>query len=170
VVISNALDRPAPDSAIRLQADLAARVDFEQSFLHEVLEWVGYVGKPLFNSFVNILMYEGVRHPISAESSTRMATSDGPIFVPGQQGDIPMDFAPTEPMMHGKTAVDGLELGYLAEKNLYLDVVRSVEDDSVDFGFRCDAELMDEGMVRAFAGQIAGEVVKIVESFEKRMR
>lgn len=78
-----------------------------------------------------------------------------------------METAPADSMKKGRTAVDALETGYLAEKNLYLDVVRNVEDDCVSFGVRCDRELMDEGMVRAFAVEIAEEVEKIVRDFER---
>jgi amino acid adenylation domain-containing protein len=162
VVIPDALDQPTLESVQRLQCDLAERVEFEQSYLHEVLDWVGCGGKPLFNTFVNILSHEGAR-PTSAVSSTAITASSDPLFVPCQLGDIPMDIAPAEEMEYGKTAVDALDVGFLAEKNLYLDVVRSTEDDCVDFAIKCDGELMDEGMVRSFAGEIAGEVEKIVE-------
>jgi len=112
---------------------------------------------------VNILSYEGGRGQTSAESSTATTANSDPLFVPYQLGDIAMNIAPAEEMEYGKTAVDALDVGFLAEKNLYLDVVRSTEDDCVDFGIKCDGELMDEGMVRSFAGEIAGEVEKIVE-------
>lgn len=168
VVIPDALDRPALESAQRLQVDLAERVEFEQSYLREILGWVGCGGGPLFNTFVNILSHEGARGPLSASSSsTRPTTSSDPLFVPCQLPHVPMDAVPAETMKHGKTAVDGLEVEYLAEKNLYLDVARRVEDDCIDFGIRCDGELMDEGTVRAFAGEIAVEVEKIVEGIER---
>lgn len=170
VVIPDALDRPALESAQRLQFDLAGRVEFEQSYLHEVLEWVGCGGKPLFNTFVNILSHEGAARgsASSSLSSTRTAkTSAEPLFVPWQPANILMNPAPTEPMEQGKTAVDALDVGYLAENNLYFDVVRSLEDDCVDFGIRCDVELMNEGTVRAFANEIAEEVMQIVEGIEQ---
>ena len=169
VVIPEALDRPALESAQRLQSDLAERVEFEQSYLHEVLEWVGCGGKPLFNTFVNILSHErgAQARPASASSSSSSTTVSDPLFVPWQSADISVDPAPTELSMHVKTTVDALDVGYLAEKNLYLDVARSVEDDCIDFGIRCDVELMDEGMVRGFAVAISEEVEKIVQSFER---
>ncbi|CAD6589977.1 MAG: hypothetical protein ASARMPRED_004341 [Alectoria sarmentosa] len=170
VVIPEALDRPVLESAQRLQSGLAERVEFEQSYLHEVLEWVGCGGKPLFNTYVNILSHEGAHGAPSPPKMTKTTTtSSDPLFIPYQLSNLPLDPAPAEPTNHGKsTAVDALEVGHLAEKNLYLDVVRRVEDDCVDFGIRCDGELMeDEGAVRAFAGEIAGEVEKIVEGIER---
>lgn len=169
VVIPEALDRPALESAQRLQSDLAERVEFEQSYLHEVLEWVGCGGKPLFNTFVNILWHEGGAQARAASvSSSISTTSPDPLFVPWQSANISsMDPARTELGMHAKTTVDALDVGYLAEKNLYLDVVRSVEDDCIDFGIRCDTELMDEETVRAFAVAISEEVEKIVQNLER---
>ena len=169
VVIPAALDRPVLESAQRLHSDLAERVEYEQSYLHEVLELVGCGGKPLFNTFVNILSHEGAHGAPSPSPTTTITTttSSDPLFIPHQPANLPMDPAPAEPMNDGKTAVDALEVGYLAEKNLYLDVVRRVEDDCVDFGIRCDGELMDGGAVRAFAGEVAGEVEKIVGGIER---
>ena len=169
VVIPEALDRPALESAQRLQYDLAKRVEFEQSYLHEVLEWVGCGGKPLFNTFVNILSHEGGaqarQDPASSSSST---TVSDPLFVPWQSVNYSsMEQIPKELGMHVKTTMDALDVGYLAEKNLYLDVARSVEDDCIDFGIRCDVELMDEETVRAFAVAVSEEVEKIVQSFEE---
>lgn len=171
VVIQDALERPALESAQRLHSDLAERVGFEQSYLHEVLEWVGCGGKPLFNTFVNILSHEGKTRDSPSESSlssgTTATTSVEPLLIPWEPANILMDLATTEPMELGRTAVDALEVGYLAEKNFYLDVVRRVENACIDFSIRCDKELMDEGMVRAFAIAISEEVEKIVQGFER---
>lgn len=168
VVIPEALDRPALESAQDLQSDLADRVEFEQSYLHEVLSWVGYRDKPLMNTFVNILSHESGRGaPSASSSSTRTKTSSDPLFVQWQLGRTAIDSAPAEPRNQERTAVDGLDVGFLAEKNMYLDVTKSVDNDCIDFGIRCDGELMDEGIVRAFAGEIAGEVNEIVNIIER---
>lgn len=170
VVIPDALERPALESAQRLQSDLAERVGFEQSYLHEVLEWVGCGGKPLFNTFVNIIWHEGKTggSPSASSSSIERTaiTNVETLLIPWEPVNISTDLAMTKRMELGTTAVDALEVEYLAEKNLYLDVVRSVDDDCIDFGIRCDGELMDEGMVRAFAVDISEEVERIVQSFE----
>lgn len=171
VVIRDAVSRPVLESARGLQGDLAERVEFEQGGLREVLDCVGWgcgSGGPVLNAFVNILSSReggggGGASSSSSSSSTRTA-DPSPLFVPWQLGNSTlMAAAAAEPVEHGRTAVDGLETGFLAEKNFYLDVVRRVEDDCVDFGMRCDGELMNEGIMRAFAGEIAGEVGRIVE-------
>ncbi|MCJ1227990.1 hypothetical protein MMC12_004649 [Toensbergia leucococca] len=171
VVIPKALTLPGLESARRLQEDLAERVEFEQSFLGEVLEWIECGGKPLFNTFVNVLSQEGEGawggRSASTSSSSSLKTSTGssdPLFVPYQPENLP---APVEPLDHGggRTAVDRLEVGFLAERNFYLDVVRVVKNNCIDFAIRCDGELMDEDGARAFAGEVAGEVKKICEGF-----
>ncbi|MCJ1475040.1 hypothetical protein MMC13_003700 [Lambiella insularis] len=164
VVIPDALDRPALESAQNLQRDLAERVAFEQSYLHEVLQWVGCGGKPLFNTFVNILSHEGARSRPFTSPTSGVHNDSTPFLLPCELGEVPVD---AEPMPQGRTAVDGLEVGFLADKNLYLDVARSVENDCVDFGIRCDGELMDEEAVRVFARKIAREVEEIVEGMER---
>lgn len=165
IVIPSAWDQPVDESAKDLQADLAARIEFEQSYLSEVLTMVGYGSgeKPLFNTFVNILSYED--RTLAESSKAKRARDEEALFVPYQLDGMG-DLAPSE-IRRGKTAVDGLEVGYLAEKNLFLDVVRNVEDDCVDFGIKCDGALLDEGMVRVFAGEVAAEVATVVEAFRE---
>ena len=167
LLVPDALERPVLESAQRLQFDLAERVEYEQSYLHEILDWVECRDKPLFNTFVNILSHEGTRGPPSASSSTRATTSSETLLVPCQLGDIPIDATLAGPVKRGRTAVDGLEVGFLAEQNFYLDVVRSIEDDCVDFEIRCDGELMDEGMINVFASMIALELEKIVDVIKR---
>lgn len=170
VSIREALPRPVVESLQDLQADLAERVEFEQSYLQEVLEWVGQAdgygngfAEPLFNTYVNILSYEGPRGGTSSSSDT------DPLFLPYPIDDTTSTTStaaenPLPPLP--PTTIDTLELNHLSAKNLYLDVVRKTEDDRVDFSIRCDAELMDEGAVRAFAGEIVDEVGRIIVELE----
>ena len=164
IVIPEALDRSASESARRLQADLAERVEFEQSYLHEVLDWVGCGGTPLFNTYVNILSQDGPRSP-SSSSSSPPPPSSNPLFTHYQpETSLTQPITPPSPREPVKTAVDRLNTDYLAEQNLYLDVARSVADDCLEFGIKCDRELMDEEGMRAFAGAIMREVEWIMEA------
>lgn len=61
-----------------------------------------------------------------------------------------------------KTAVDALDTTFLAETNLYLDIVRNIESDVIDLAIKCDGELMDEDAVKTFAAGVVGEVGEIV--------
>ena len=173
VLIRDALTRSAVESAHSLQADLAKRVEYEQSYLHEVLEWIRPEGdqgivQPLFNTYVNILSYERPKEDPPPSSSA--AASSEPFFLPCNLDDIIPNNTTTTTIINSSpsetvqtpTAIDSLSVDYLAQHNLYLDVVRNPETDSVDFFIRCDAELMDEETVRGFAGKMVQEVQKII--------
>ena len=170
VLIRDALTRPVVESAHGLQADLAERVEYEQSYLHQVLRWIGPAGddgviQPLFNTYVNILSYE---RPNGASS---VAASPEPLFLPYNLDDInpttttTTNSSPSE-TIQVPTAIDSLSVDYLSQHNLYLDVVRNPETDSVDFFIRCDAELMNQETVGAFAEDIVQEVQRIIAEIE----
>lgn len=151
--VPDVLEASALQSTQRLQADLAQRVPFEQSYLHDILRYVGIEGKPLFNAFVNILPGPPPAPEFAAalftpyqqtkDSSTELATHEA---ISTTKGDM------------GNTAVDALDTAYLADENLYLDVVRKDDEGCLDFAARCDRRLMDEDEVRAFMEQVAREV------------
>ena len=171
VLIRDALTRPVIESAHGLQEDLAERVEYEQSYLHQVLEWIrppddeGTV-QPLFNTYVNILSYERPKGGQPPSSSSAAATE--PLFIPWNLDDSTpnttttlTNSSPSE-TVQVPTAIDTLTVDYLSQHNFYLDVVRNAETDSVDFFIRCDAELMDEEMVRGFAREMVHETQKII--------
>lgn len=60
--------------------------------------------------------------------------------------------------------MDGLDVGMIAEKNLFLDVGRSFDGDAADFTIRCDGGLMEGEEVRRFAVEVAEEVIQLVET------
>lgn len=45
------------EAAKDIQADLGRRTAFEQSYLHEILPWVGQTKGPLFNIYINLLWH-----------------------------------------------------------------------------------------------------------------
>ncbi|KAM0796692.1 hypothetical protein BDR22DRAFT_917471 [Usnea florida] len=186
VVVPNATEQGSivAETLGRLQGDLAERVEFEQGFMGDVVRWVGCGGgdgEPGFNTFVNILWGEGKGSCASelsepAESSTtgmrtpRTTTTPNPpdpLFTPWQPRPISIDTAPASQTTHSSTPIDDLNISYLAEKNFYLDMVRNIQNDCIDFSIRCDADLMDEGKARTFARNIAGEVDEIVEDLQR---
>lgn len=154
LLIPEALSCNPRATAQALQSDLAARVPFEQSYLHDILGWIGTAHVPLFNTYVNILWHEGMNTPSSS--------SEDDLLVPWRPGSS-SELAPTEPMT-GRTAVDGLDVGMIAEKNLFLDVGRSFDGDAADFTIRCDGGLMEGEEVRRFAVEVAEEVIQLVET------
>ncbi|KAL2048818.1 hypothetical protein ABVK25_010943 [Lepraria finkii] len=154
LLIPEALSCNPSATAQALQSDLAARVPFEQSYLHDILGWIGNAHVPLFNTYVNILWHEGMNAPSSS--------SEDDLLVPWRPGSS-SELAPTEPMT-GRTAVDGLDVGMIAEKNLFLDVGRSFDGDAADFTIKCDGDLMEGEEVRRFAVEVAEEVIQLVET------
>ena len=169
VLVRDALARPAVESARALQVELAERVEYEQSYLPEVLGWAGCGGEPLFNTFVNILSHEG-----PGRGGPSPASTSDTLFVPWQIGEMTID-TETSTATTATTAaeiiptpISTLDTAFLADKNLYLDVVRRPEDDCVDFAIRCDGSLMDEGAARAFAEEVAREVGGIVEEIQRQ--
>ena len=158
--IPQAIRSPTTESVQRMHTDLADRVAFEQSYLRDILAWVGSQGAPLFNTFVNILAGEVESQYTELDSTANNAT---PLFTPYHSGLSPSDLEPKRPRGKLKTAVDGLDTSFLAERNLYLNVVKRVEADGLDFYVRCDSGLMDEMMMRSFADEVAQEMGRIVE-------
>ena len=170
VLVRDALARPAVESARALQVELADRVEYEQKYLPEVLGWAGCGGEPLFNTFVNILSHEG-----PGRGGPPPASTSDTLFVPWQIGETTIDTetstATTTTTAAAEiipTPISTLDTAFLADKNLYLDVVRRLEDDCVDFAIRCDGSLMDEGAARAFAEEVAREVGGIVEEIQRQ--
>ncbi|KAL8738243.1 MAG: hypothetical protein Q9181_000923 [Wetmoreana brouardii] len=134
-----------------LQSDLAARVPFEQSYLHDVLDWVGWEPKPLFNTFINILWNtEADDSPASSEMLlSQWKDGDGDDIVPYQR-------------LPGRTAVDGMDTSFLADENLFLDVEKCVYEDMLRLVVRCDYGAMSEDKAKAFVVQVGEEIARCV--------
>ena len=139
--------------------------------MSDVLEYVDMGGIPLFNSYVNILS----TFPPSMVSGG-YAVDDRPLFAaypPPEDIQTELFAQTATPVMaqgSAQTAVDALETGYLADENLYLDVVRRDNDDCVDFAVKCDMQLMSEPEVRHFVNEISREVEKFVTTLESNCR
>ncbi|KAL9632663.1 MAG: hypothetical protein Q9204_003705 [Flavoplaca sp. TL-2023a] len=189
VCVPSAMSATMAKSAERLQADLAERVAWEQSFLKEVLGFVGLGGKgPVFNAFVNILAFppderlDGnddvdveskkekdilfTPYHLPPSEAASLYTSSPPLEEPvtaSMESSIPTNSTPSPP----KTAIDGLETGYLSGKNFYLDIVRKDADDIIDFAVKCEAGLMSEEQVRAFVLEMVAEVEEFLGDGEE---
>ena len=156
-------ERSDLDTALAIQDDLGRRVPFEQSHLRNVLAWKDGLDPsgpetklvPLFNANLNLLWH--------GKKSINKAAAES-LWKPLDIG-VPTDFASEEPIP-GETAVDGLETGYLAAQNLFVDVGPAEVTDSIDFGVKCDFSLMNEEMVRGFVERVAAEIERIVSGLE----
>ena len=132
-----------------LQSDLTARVPFEQSNLRDILTWVGWDQKPLFNTYVNILW--GTEAGAGADGSVGL-------LVPWTDSGDVSDIVP-EYRVKGRNAVEGLDTDLLADGNLYLDVQRSPSEDVLHLIARCDYQVTSEDEAEAFMKKLLEEIV-----------
>ena len=178
VCVPSALTTPITQSAHRLQADLAECVDYEQSFLKEVLEYAGMgAKKPMFNAYVNILSSPPSKNSKEGENKEiftpyQLSEEEAASLYTGAAAANPDEASSSTETGNGtrsmvKTAVDALETSHLAERNFYLDTVRREVDDCVDFAVKCDGGLLDEGQVRGFVEEMLREVRQFMEAGEK---
>lgn len=137
-------------SAHALQDHLAQRVGFEQSHLLDVLDAIGHgVGVPLFNAYINIL-----------DSSPPSSFAEGEeLLTPYHLPDIAG--MPKQRCDGAKTSVDGLETGFLAEENVYLDIVTDGAGDRLDLVMRCDSGAIDQEE----ADEFLEAMMAVVEGF-----
>lgn len=136
-----------------VQADLAERVPFEQSYLHGILESVGWGRKALFNTFVNILWSSS---PMGGAGDT------AGLLTPWEEANLE-DLAPSQ-RVPGRTGVDGLDTGVLAGENLFLDVLRCGGEDELKLVIRCDGGVLSLEEAERFLDRLRVEVGKCVES------
>ncbi|KAM3076796.1 hypothetical protein ACMFMG_003734 [Clarireedia jacksonii] len=137
----------------KIQEDMSQRVSYEQSHLRDVLQ-EEKTPEPLFNASLNLLFH----NPI-ASSEVNVVE---PLLKPMNIG-VPTDYA-SKTKIDGETAVDQLDTGYLAKRNLFVDVGPSAGHGAIDFGVKVDAVLVGEEEVREFVGKVGREAENIVES------
>ncbi|GME63927.1 Nonribosomal siderophore peptide synthase SidC [Neofusicoccum parvum] len=156
LAVPGALGRPAAAAARAVQAELGARVEHEQADLRAVVGEAGGAGR--FNVFANLLWQREERAAeVEAEGG------EGLVLEPLRIG-VPTDFAPEEAAV-GKTAVDGLDCGWLRkENNVFVDVGRNAETDALDLGVRYEGEALEREDVEGFIREFAEEVRRVVDA------
>lgn len=158
LMLPNVSTTGIPASAHALQDHLAQRVGFEQSHLLDVMDTIGHgVGVPLFNALINILD--------SSSSSLSAAEEKGEeLLIPYHLTDIAAANDTPSQRYEGenkRTALDGLETGFLAEENVYLDIIADSAEDRLELVMLCDSS----AMARAEAEGFLGQIVRVVEAF-----
>lgn len=139
-------------SIAEVQNDLAARITFAQSYLHEILDAVDLEQKSLFNTFLNVLVKSGQRDHVG--------TSDE-LLSPLDIGDA-HQVSPNYKVW-GKTAVDALATSMLVAGNLFLDVRRCTAEDSLQSKLRYDHSVLNEEEARLFCDSTTQEIKKCIE-------
>ncbi|KAF7889090.1 hypothetical protein EAF00_009390 [Botryotinia globosa] len=152
--------RAESDILLAIQRDMSQRVAWEQSSLRDVVAWAADESqeprRPLFNASLNLLFHAPGRNSPSSSPSPPGKEPQAPELLTPLPIGVPTDFAPKK-KLKGETAVQRIETGYLAERNVFVDVGEG-ENDCVDFGVKADAVLMDEAEIERFVEAIAREV------------
>ncbi|KAL9011785.1 MAG: hypothetical protein Q9173_003401 [Seirophora scorigena] len=153
LMVRAALTQDARSCMEAVQANLADRVPFEQNYMQEILESVGWGRKTLFNTFVNILWGSWPRG--SCGDAARLLT-------PWEDANL-KDLAPSQ-RVPGRTGVDGLDTGVLAGENLFLDVLRCRDENEMRLVVRCDGGVLSLEEAQRFLDRVGEEMGKCVES------
>ncbi|KAL8688142.1 MAG: hypothetical protein Q9218_005870 [Villophora microphyllina] len=163
LVLCNISNKNMKTSIEELLADLAARVPYEQCYLRDILEWVGWSNeRPLFNTWVNILWNSNTPPAtlsgVSPGGTPATEKDDGGdlILTPSHPENV--EDIPPRTRLPGRTAVDGLDTYILADGNMYLDAQRCAESDSLQLIMRCDYGVMSEKEAEEFFETIRREI------------
>ncbi|KAF7932322.1 hypothetical protein EAE99_003562 [Botrytis elliptica] len=152
--------RAERDLLLAIQQDMSQRVAWEQSSLRDVVTWAMEESqgqpRPLFNASLNLLFHAPGRNSPSPSASPSTPTNQAPELLTPLPIGVPTNFAPKR-KIKGETAVQRIETGYLATRNVFVDVGEG-ENDCIDFGVKADAVLMDEAEIKRFVEGIAREV------------
>lgn len=149
--------RGVGDAVAGILEALAARLSFEQSRLRDVCTWVGgdEDGKKMpFNASLNLLWHDDV---VGKEFGGEERLLE-PLMV-----GVPTDFS-ADRVLEGETAVDGLDIEWVREGQMFVDVGPDRESDGVRFGVRCDTRLMGEEGVRGFVEVFEREIGEVVRA------
>ncbi|KAM6509470.1 hypothetical protein FALCPG4_017124 [Fusarium falciforme] len=153
------------EKAHSIQAALAERVPYEQSSLRDILSrWrtTRDTSSNLFNVWLNLLwmqsQHQSMEHASeSAEPKSLLAHL--PI-------GVPTDFMPSKPFPDedgSATSISKLDISYLPQENIYIDIAPDGPTDSIGFGIRVQGGLMNEEEVHTLVGLIGLEIEGLVQ-------
>ena len=138
----------------RIQKDLADRVPYEQTYVGDILQWIGFEKSPLFNSFINILW--------NKPTDTQSLETYGNILEPSTDID-PTDFAPRK-RVPGKGPLEGFDASFLADANMSLDAKRDEIGDCIRLVARCDKGVMGPEDAENFVATMVAEVGRCIKT------
>ncbi|KAM0421201.1 hypothetical protein ACHAPT_011093 [Fusarium lateritium] len=153
------------EKARSIQAALAERVPYEQSSLRDILtRWssTAETSSHLFNVWLNLLWMQSPSQPTTdAPESThpKGLLTHLPI-------GVPTDFMPSEPFSDeggSATSVSKLDISYLPQENIYIDIAPDIQTDTIGFGIRVQGGLMNEKEVHALVDRVGEEIEALVQ-------
>ncbi|RKL30019.1 Nonribosomal peptide synthetase 2 [Fusarium oxysporum] len=157
------------EKARSIQAILAERVPYEQSSLRDILvswrEGTEYTSLHLFNVWLNLLWMQ----PISQATETDPESNQPKSLLEHLPIGVPTDFIPSEPFYDkdsSGTSISKLDISYLPEENVYIDVAPDILTDTIGFGVRVQGRLMDKEEARDLVERIGKEITALVQGLE----
>ncbi|KAF4993883.1 hypothetical protein FDECE_13287 [Fusarium decemcellulare] len=153
------------EKAKSIQAALAERIPYEQSSLRDILTcWSSTrdTSSSLFNVWLNLLW---IQSPSQPREDAPESTHSKSLFAHLPIG-VPTDFMPSEPFADEggfETSVSKLDISYLPQDNVYIDIAPDVQTDTIGFGIRVQGGLMNEQEIHAFVGRIGEEIEALVQ-------
>ncbi|KAB2572383.1 Nonribosomal peptide synthetase 2 [Lasiodiplodia theobromae] len=158
LVVRDALNISAARGARGIQEDLGARLEYEQVDLRGVVDRSVEGGwRALGNVCVNLLWQRSPAAGGEKEGLEGVGLQLEPLRI-----GVPTDFAPKEKVL-GRTAVDGIDGGWLRrENNLFVDVGRNEETDAIDVGVRYEGDGLAEAEIEWLVREVAEELGRLV--------
>nr|AFD36451.1 ferrirhodin synthetase [Fusarium sacchari] len=157
------------EKAQSIQAALAERLPYEQSSLSDILspwkEGAGDTSLHLFNVWLNLLWMQ----PMSRATEVDPKSDQSKTLLEHLPIGVPTDFMPPEHFSHSNssaTSISNLDISYLPEENIYIDVAPDILTDTIGFGVRVQGGLMDEVETRVFVERIGREILILVKEME----
>jgi ferricrocin synthase len=152
-----------------IQDTLAERVLYEQSSLRDILtcwrEGVEDTSLHLFNVWLNLLWMQ----PQSQGTEDAPESTQSNSLLKHLPIGVPTDFIPPEPFPdeeRSATSVSKLDISYLPEGNIYIDVAPNTRTDAIDFGVRVQGGVMDEEETRVMMERIGKEITALVQGLQ----
>lgn len=150
--LKSVLTRPVLEALRELQNVLGARVPFEQSTIRTAVEAFDPNATQVpFNAYINLLWHK---------TSLVGEVSEKDLFQPLPLG-VPTDYSSPR-ALPGRTAVDGLDTGFLQPHQLFVDV--GPGEKGIVFGARADAALMSVEGIRRFVEGSEEQVMECMEA------
>ena len=138
----------------RIQRDLADRISHEQTYVGDILQWIGLEKTPLFNTFINILW--------NKPTDTQSLEMHGNIVELSTDID-PTDFAPRK-RVPGKGPLERFDTSFLADANMFLDAKRDEIGDCIQLVARCDKGVMGPEDAEKFVATMVAEVGRCIKT------
>ncbi|KAF4331825.1 nonribosomal siderophore peptide synthase [Fusarium beomiforme] len=140
-----------------------------KSSLRDILsrwrEGVDNTSSHLFNVWLNLLWMQ----PRSQATGDEPATNRQMSLLEHLPIGVPADFMPSEPFSDQDkpaTSVSKLDISYLPDENIYIDVAPDLRTDTIGFGVRVQGGVIDEEEARMLVERIGKEIAALVQGLE----